>query len=758
MANRLSSSSMFLQRLLLLAILALLVAGGLVAQAVRLTGLEGDRWLEQAEGRMVREQWTPTTRGRILDRKGRVLAVDIPAFDVEVRYDAISGEWAQKQASKQAWREMRGELLKLDEYTTARIIEEQYLPAQTQRLERMWDELADALGKTREEIDEERDRITARVEGMASSIQARWYERRYAELNRGREEAVEVPLSDWKRPIREQQSSHPIAAGITDAQAFKVRRLAEQYELIAVQAGGTRRYPLESQTIVVDRSTFPSPIASDEPATVEVRGVATHLLGWMRELDKVGEGQPLDTERRPLRTTVDGVPTIDRGHYRIGDLVGATGIEATAEDTLRGERGQLTEHLDTGQILTLPHEPGDDVRLTLDIALQARIQALLDPELGLAKAQVWQDPLESRTIDIGTPLNAAVVVLDVNAAEILAMVSTPSFTREDREQRPDWVYRDPIDAPWVNRACAVPYAAGSIVKPLVLVGATTLGEYILGSGITCNGHLLESNPNILRCWGWRPQLGRFLRHSDQFNGPVNAVNSLAVSCNIFYYTLGRRLGPERLVQLYKDFGIESLPSPLITPAYAGNAGRKYDGSPLILGDAIQMGIGQGPVDWTPLHAADAFATLARGGIKVAPRLMASEPVVSTDLRLDQAAIDAALEGLRAAVSEPYGTGFSLQLPDGRREPLFNIEGVVVRGKTGTATSTPLVADPDGDGPLERTVLREGDHAWFVGLVGPTGGAPKYAIAVMVEYGGSGGRVSGSIAKQVMQALIAEGYL
>jgi len=87
----------------------------------------------------------------------------------------------------------------------------------------------------------------------------------------------------------------------------------------------------------------------------------------------------------------------------------------------------------------------------------------------------------------------------------------------------------------------------------------------------------------------------------------------------------------------------------------------------------------------------------------------------------------------------------------------------VWGKTGTATSSPLVIDPDdfgegNNGPMERRVVREGDHSWYVTLVAPEGESPKYAIAVVVDYGGSGGRVSGPINNQVIHALIAEGYL
>ncbi len=78
---------------------------------------------------------------------------------------------------------------------------------------------------------------------------------------------------------------------------------------------------------------------------------------------------------------------------------------------------------------------------------------------------------------------------------------------------------------------------------------------------------------------------------------------------------------------------------------------------------------------------------------------------------------------------------------------------------GTAQTEPTRADPDGpEGPLPRVIVRDGDHSWFVVLAGPKGGAPRYSIAVMMEYAGSGGKVSGPIVNQIIHALVAEGYL
>jgi cell division protein FtsI/penicillin-binding protein 2 len=116
----------------------------------------------------------------------------------------------------------------------------------------------------------------------------------------------------------------------------------------------------------------------------------------------------------------------------------------------------------------------------------------------------------------------------------------------------------------------------------------------------------------------------------------------------------------------------------------------------------------------------------------------------------------AMDGLRQAVNGPHATGRTLTFND-IPEPIFNAPGVQVWGKTGTATAPPIMGpDPDGPGPATPDVIEEGDHSWFVVLAGRD--RPRYAIAVVIDYGGSGGKVSGPIANQIIHALIAEGYL
>jgi penicillin-binding protein 2 len=446
----------------------------------------------------------------------------------------------------------------------------------------------------------------------------------------------------------------------------------------------------------------------------------------------------------------------DRGRYITGDSVGVSGVEGAREHHLRGLRGLRTVRLDTGEERSADPVPGGDVRLTLDAMLQARIRAALEPSVGLTTVQPWHN---NGGVAEGETLAGAAAVLDIDTGHVLALVSTPAPQGDARwdEAPPVSAYPGFLD-PYVNRAIGVPYPPGSIVKPLMLGAATARGHYRMDRGIVCNGHLLEDRTDVYRCWIYK----RYGLSHSATGEPVRAAESVTYSCNIFYYELGRRMGPRTIASIYGELGVGGGLGLGIGRAWDGKVGAldgPGDGSDLGVSDAILMAMGQGPVTWTPLHAANAYATLARGGAVVPPTLVddGGGPRVVSQAGLSPAAVEAALEGLYGSVNDSRGTGSMISFDEGREE-IFNAPGVRVWGKTGTAEASPLLHDPDGEGPAAARVVRAGDHAWFTILVGPEGGGPRYAVSVLIEYGGGGGRVAGPVANQVVHALIAEGYL
>jgi len=779
-----SGSGMFARRVVMLAALVLLGFVVALVQMGRLTLAHGEELRTQAESKLVRRTWEPTLRGQILDRKGRVLAQDRPAFDISIDYQVISGRWVEARAARDARAENPERWYELDPVSRERLVEK-YAEVYRDHQSRARARLAAELGLTPEDLLDRERRIRNRVQGVHRHVL--WTRSQRAldrALARGQVISTELERDISRRvdqPVREQVNPHVIAAGVGDEVGFRLQRLVDATELIplpgpeggyaevpaipglTVTGAGTREYPFATVAVEVDRSTLPLPIRSEGAERITIEGLATHLVGWMGSPPQAGdmerrrEALASDAELAARALTPSGT---DRGRYRDTDQVGRSGVEWAAEHTLRGLRGLRIRHLDTGAEERLEPVPGADVRLTIDAMLQARVQAALTPELGLAAIQPWHSSLgeEGLTGPVGMPLNGAAVVLDVDTGDLLAAVSMPTFTFQDLEERPEWVFENPIDSPWVNRAVAKPYQPGSIVKPLALCHAAARGNYALGDRIECTGHLLPNRPDILRCWIYRDHYD-LATHSSVLGHDLDGIEAVTVSCNIFFYTMGQRMGVSGITKLYRKLRVGTPFDVSVGAVFEGTLGPGGDASRLSVFDATLMGMGQGPVAWTPLHAACAYAALARGGMWIAPRVIddGRAPEVRP-LGYSDGAVRDALTGLwRVVNDERYGTAHALRFPEGR-DRIFNAPGVDIWGKTGTAQTSPTVHDPDGDGPLEPEIVRDGDHAWFVCLAGPAGGRPRYAIAVIVEHAGSGGRVSGPIANQIVHALVAEGYL
>lgn len=787
--------SMFHRRLLLLFALSAGGFGVIGAQMSRLTLTRTAEARSDAESRLVRRQWTPTVRGRILDRKDRVLAQDRAGYAVKIDYAVLSGEWSSRMAARLArrsagvsWRDLA------PDERDARIARIRGLL--DDHLDRAWNDLAIAAGVPRSEIDLRRTEIVERVERMYRSIVDRRREEEVAAI-KSRSEPVttaeqEIIERRVTQPIQEQQIAHILLPAVSDDAGFALRTLEAQTRALIPESeraslspdlteifdpseevegipgmrvadAGERDYPLENLTVTLDARTLPSPERRPGLTSLDVRGVGTHVLGWMRsDIRK----EDVDARRAVIQSspalrqaalTPDG---LDRGEYQPGDRVGHVGVEAAEESTLRGLRGSRETHLDTGEQRGTPPEPGGDVRLTLDIMLQARIQAAMTPELGLARVQPWHHQ-DSPYMAEGTALNGAAVVLEIDTGEILALVSTPSFTREDVRLNPDAVFGDDVNVPYLNRAIAKSYTPGSIVKALVLAEALTRGNYLASQRIACTGHLVPNQPDAYRCWIYK-RYGT--THSDFLAHDLSGPEALSVSCNIFFFTLGRRMGPEGIAQAFEDFDVGRSFNLGIGQEFSGQIGvpAKEQGRPNVVRpeDAIQMAIGQGPVVWTPLHAANAYATLARGGVVVPPKLVRRSAMAlpPREVSISPEGVREAMEGLKMAVNAERGTGRVLTIEQ-HDEPIFNAPGVDIWGKTGTADAPDQYWDPDGPGgPRAREIVRAGDHSWFVVMVGPEGGRPQYVIAIVMDYAGSGAKVSGPICNQAIHALIDEGYL
>ncbi len=727
----------------------------LFVQITKLTIVQGAEFRREAEAVLEQRTYLPTYRGQIVDREGRVLARDQASYDIALAYPVITGAWVTERAESAARTEVGGAWSEMPERDRAFVIEK-HLPYFEAQRDGLLARIAQLGGIGADELDSRMNRIRRRVQRLAAEV---WENQRLAEMKRRGEDPESFDFQP--APILEQVQAHVVLTDLSDEAAFEFMVLADANpDMLTVRDARRRVTPFDEQVVSLDQSALPKPLRSDNPAVIHVTGVLDHVLGSVR--DDVWKE---DVDRRPFHNPQTG--EIDLGGYRRDDVVGNSGLEKVFEDHLRGLRGMVHERRDTGDRTRTEPQPGSDLRLTIDVMLQAKIQAILSPDFGLTLVQPWH---RNGVLPKKYPLNSAAVVLEVETGEVLAMVSMPTV----QMGRQMSAQRRAFDMPMINRPVEAVYPPGSIIKPLVLVAGISEGQYALGSEIRCNGSYYEDRTRP-RCWIYREA------HNFQTHGDLHAVDAIARSCNVFFYTLADRLELERLLDWYSFFG---LGQPIdIGLSYDV---RREDGAMIPAGqtaghipstevlskwrmlgqyefNTLIMGIGQGPMTWTPLHAANAYATLARGGIVRDATIVASEvrsdrPQHTKSRRIDSRAVQTALEGLRRSVAEKYGTSHALRYDDLSTEPIFNAEGVTVWAKTGTAQA-PLV-DLDMNGTIDETEKNNRlDHAWCVGLVGPAGSTrPLHAFAVIVEYGGSGGRVAGPVANQIIHVMQQLGYL
>lgn len=732
---------MFHRRLTLIMVAMCAVALVLGAQVINLTIAQGADRREAAERVLSSLRLVRTVRGTIVDRKGRVLAEDRPCFDIRVDYKVITGEWAYKQARRDAYRDHRADWGEIS-FDQREALIAQYRGPYDEQLDRLWRMMVDVGNLSSEELERRKRVIMSRVQAISADVTGR------ALARRERETGGPVELREVATTIAEERGDHALLPAVTDEVAFEFRKLVDELPGVSVVAARTRVYPYQRFEIDVMRDTLPTPMRADALHTVKVENVGGHFMGSMREV------WAEDVQRRPFFL---GRGERDLGGYLPGDRTGLGGVESAEEDRLRGLRGQVITRRDTGQQTRVKPAAGDDVQVSIDIRLQARVRALMDPGFGLMSVQPWHN---NDSTPLGTPLNGAIVIMEVDTGELLAMVSTPvPPARQHGKPYPDLT--DDPNHPLSNRCLASVYPPGSTLKPIVYAIAAT--ERLVGwdEPIDCQGHLLPNLPGNYRCWGWRPAQGKFLRH-----GPLIPADAIARSCNIYFYSCGKKLGPDTLVRNLHQWGFGratgiGLPEEVdgILPNLDGPNPR---GRELSTSNAIMMGIGQGPIAVPPIQVAAAHGALARGGYYLAPLLIRNraEQQQSRELNLPPRVVTNALQGMFESANESHGTGHHLTLESGR-EPIINLEGVTVRAKTGTAQAPVQFEDFNDNGrqDADEPIIRSGTHSWFVCHVAKPGETrASYIVTVMVEYGGSGGRVSGPVANQVLHALRAEGYL
>lgn len=430
-----------------------------------------------------------------------------------------------------------------------------------------------------------------------------------------------------------------------------------------------------------------------------------------------------------------------KGYNIYADQVGLTGVEAVAEEYLRGIPGRKHIEVDIAgrEVRTvsegLPATPGDRVVLALDADLQ----------------RFTEEALRRTMADWGIP-QGAVVVLNAQTGEVLTLVSLPNydnnlFARGIDAKTYQSLLEDP-SRPLVNHAISAAQPPGSTFKVITAAGALQEKVITARTQFRCEGEMWVPN----KFFPDDPSLAqRFVCWWKWGHGDLNVIGGLAYSCDIFFYHAGggyidrAGLGVEKLAQWANLFGLGEKTGIDLLGESAGlvptpDWKRLNYSESWVLGDTYNMSIGQGFVLATPLQMANVAATIANGGTVYRPQVIREVvdadgkvvrpfvPQVVRKLDIDADALHAVQEGMRAAVA--WGTAHRAAL-----------KTINVAGKTGTA-EFPGPRDEEGHLPT---------HAWFIAYAPYEN--PEIALAVFLYGGGKrateGATAAAPLSREIM---------
>ncbi len=421
-----------------------------------------------------------------------------------------------------------------------------------------------------------------------------------------------------------------------------------------------------------------------------------HLIGFTLEADAIREEEG------------------EQFHFDLRDIEGRKGLESTYNELLQGEPGYQLVQIDVsgfhhGTLQTTPPKPGGDLELTIDATIQQFAM----------EALAMKQPGE----DTSLPVRGACVILDPNNGDVLAMASSPSFDPNIYMVSPAYrraLMEDPSKRTY-HRAVFGQYPPGSTFKPIAALGV--LREDPTYSEVThkCyNG--FKVGKKQMRCWIHK-------RHGE--HGEINIREALMYSCNVFMFEMALDKGYEPMRKMAEEFGIGQYAGifPNLEEAPV-QKDLKYGNLPensLNDIDACNMAIGQGRITVSPLQMAMVAATIANGGTLYRPRLVKkwrntpdkefiTNPtwaIRRIDIPVD--ALEIVRGGMYDVVQHAKGTARDARVPE-----------IEIAGKTGSAQYTKRV----GEAVVAST------HTWMISYA--PFHFPRYAVAMIVEDGNSGG--------------------
>lgn len=497
-------------------------------------------------------------------------------------------------------------------------------------------------------------------------------------------------LKEASKKRRQRRSFLPIAVqqDLSWEEVSRIEVNAPDLPGIDIRPGQTRRYPY-------------GPIGA-------------HVLGYV--------GAVTETELQ-----LDDDPLLELPSFRIGK----NGLEGNYDIAMRGKAGRkeievnaLGREIQEFRDRRIEPAPGHDIVLTIDIELQRFIVERLAEERA-----------------------TAVAVMNAHTGDVLALVSTPSF---DPNLFPPGIgpeqWHELITNPYGplnNKAISGQYAPGSTFKLVVMMAAQEAG---IGIGFTthCSGYI-EYGDRRFHCWKkWG-------------HGTLDMIGGIRESCDIHFYELASKVGMERIAAMANRLGLGGDTGIDVAGERSGvvptpDWKRAVIGQPWTGGETLVAGIGQGYVLATPLQLAVMTSRIATGKA-VTPHLtrdifeedsVRARPEADfPDLELKGSWLKNARRAMDEVVNSAHGTARGSRLVD---------SAWTMAGKTGTSQVRRISRAERDSGVLKNEDLEwlKRDHALFVSFAPVK--SPRYAVAVVVEHGGSGSGAAAPIARDIMLEL------
>ncbi len=449
------------------------------------------------------------------------------------------------------------------------------------------------------------------------------------------------------------------------------------------------------------------------PGIIPEVGLTRHYKEFETYAHIVGYVGPISDKDLESEKPIDPVLQIPK--FQIGKV----GVEKKFEKHLRGTAGVSRVEVNaSGRVMRelnrTQGKSGENIHLTLETMLQKFASERLKG------------------------MSASSVLLDIESGDILSLVSTPSYNPNNFVlgiSKSNWnaLLKDERK-PLLNKATSGAYPPGSTFKMIVAAAALELGLIGLNDKIFCSG-FYELGSRKFHCW---------LKGG---HGKLTLQEAIQKSCDVYFYELARKVGVKRIGDMARLLGLGqsyNLPLTGLSKGFVPTKKWKKErfGTSWLVGDTLNVGIGQGFSLATPLQLAVMTARLASGK-KVTPNLTRTPDKYldkPKDLSIRARTLSTIRKGMFDVLNEKEGTAFKFRSTD---------ENFSIAGKTGTSQVRRITREEREEGVIKNEDLpwKMRDHALFTCFAPYK--KPKYALSVVVEHGGSGSKVAAPIARDIM---------